>query len=93
MPDEFGMISLPIINAFISAGAFKTQSVLRRIIKDELLEFYGWSNAEKHLIPRPPGPIFQDTLGFTSSLEPVLSISNSMDHRTDSTHTVGGKDV
>lgn len=42
-PDEFGMISLPIINAFISAGAFTTQSVLCRIIKDELLEVYLWS--------------------------------------------------
>lgn len=81
MPDEFGMISLPIINAFVSAGAFKTQSVLCRIITEELLEVYIWSNAEKHLIARPPGPVFKDTLGFMSSLEPVLSISNSMDHR------------
>lgn len=88
------MISLPIINAFISAGAFKTWSVLHRITKDELLEVYIWCNAEKHLIPRPPGPIFKDTLGFMSSLEPMLSISDSIDHGNRfHTHTGRKRDV
>lgn len=83
------MIRLPIINAFISAGAFKTQSVLCRIIKDERLEVHVWSNAEKCLIPRPPGPIFQDIFGFMSSSEsvPFRAFPTPSIAGTDSTHT------
>lgn len=85
------MISLPIINAFISAGAFKTRSVLCRIIKDELLEVYVWSNADKCFIPRPPGPTLQDTLGFRSSSDSA-SDSDSIGHRKGfHTPSKGGK--
>lgn len=86
MPDEFGIISLPIINAFISAGAFKTQSAMCKIITDELLQVYVWNNAENIWFRGLQAPFSKTHLVLWAAWSLCCTFLTAPIAGTDSTH-------